>query len=117
MTVAAEANNNLVVERALREAREGMMRGEGMAGPLSRTSLFPPAATQMLKVGEDTGSIDDQLDNAARYYEREVDDLLKRVTSLFEPAILIVMGVIVGFVAIALVSAMYGIFNAPGVGK
>jgi type IV pilus assembly protein PilC len=117
MVVAGEAMNNSVIERALVEAREGMMRGEGMAGPLSRSSLFPPAATQMLKVGEDTGSIDDQLENAARYYEREVDDLLKRVTSLFEPAILIVMGVIVGFVAIALVSAMYGMFNAPGLGK
>ena len=68
----------------------------------------------MLKVGEDTGSIDVQLEAAARYYEREVDDKLKRLTSLFEPAILIVMGLIVGFVAIALVSAMYGIFNAHG---
>jgi type IV pilus assembly protein PilC len=117
MTVAAQAMNNLVVEEALSEAREGILRGEGLAGPLGRTRLFPPAATQMLKVGEDTGSIDVQLEAAARYYEREVDDKLKRVTSLFEPAILIVMGLIVGFVAIALVSAMYGIFNAPGVGK
>ena len=117
MTVSAEAMNNAVVESALAEAREGIMRGEGLAGPLGRTALFPPAARQMLKVGEDTGSIDAQLDAAARYYEREVDDKLKRLTSLFEPVILIVMGCIVGFVAIALVSAMYGIFNAPGVGK
>jgi type IV pilus assembly protein PilC len=107
--------NNLVVERALDEARAGIMRGEGLAGPLGRTALFPPVATQMLKVGEDTGSIDAQLEAAAHYYEREVDDKLKRLTSLFEPVILIVMGAIVGFVAIALVSAMYGIFNAPGV--
>jgi type IV pilus assembly protein PilC len=117
MVVASQAMNNLVVEKALAEAREGMLRGEGVAGPLSRTTLFPAAATQMLKVGEDTGSIDDQLEAAARYYEREVDDLLKRVTSLFEPVILIVMGCIVGFVAIALVSAMYGIFNSPAVAK
>ena len=117
MTVGAQAMNNLVVERALGEAREGIMRGEGLAGPLGRTTLFPPAARQMLKVGEDTGSIDAQLDAAARYYEREVDDKLKRLTSLFEPVILIVMGVIVGFVAIALVSAMYGIFNSHGVTK
>jgi type IV pilus assembly protein PilC len=117
MSVAAQAMNNLVVERALDEAREGIMRGEGLAGPLSRTALFPPAATQMLKVGEDTGSMDVQLDAAARYYEREVDDKLKRLMSLFEPVILIVMGVIVGFVAIALVSAMYGIFGSYGASK
>ena len=109
--------NNLVVEKALDEAREGIMRGEGLAGPLGRTALFPPAATQMLRVGEDTGSMDVQLDAAARYYEREVDDKLKRLTSLFEPVILIVMGVIVGFVAIALVSAMYGIFGSYGAHK
>lgn len=115
MAVGAQTMNNLVVERALDEAREGIMRGEGLSGPLGRTLLFPPVARQMLKVGEDTGSIDSQLDAAARYYEREVDDKLKRLTSLFEPVILIVMGLIVGFVAIALVSAMYGIFNAPGV--
>ena len=117
MTVASQAMNNLVVEKALDEAREGIMRGEGLAGPLGRTALFPPAATQMLRVGEDTGSMDVQLDAAARYYEREVDDKLKRLTSLFEPVILIVMGVIVGFVAIALVSAMYGIFGSYGAHK
>jgi type IV pilus assembly protein PilC len=117
MTVASQAMNNLVVEKALDEAREGIMRGEGLSGPLGRTALFPPAATQMLRVGEDTGSMDVQLDAAARYYEREVDDKLKRLTSLFEPVILIVMGVIVGFVAIALVSAMYGIFGSYGAHK
>ena len=65
----------------------------------------------MLKVGEHTGTLDRQLEVTANFYEVELQHRLKRLTSLFEPAIIIVMGLIVGFVAVALVSAMYGIFN------
>jgi type IV pilus assembly protein PilC len=65
----------------------------------------------MLRVGEETGSLDDQLQVTAEYYEVELDYKIKKLTSLFEPLVIIVMGGIVGFVAIALVSAMYGIFN------
>jgi type IV pilus assembly protein PilC len=65
----------------------------------------------MFRVGEETGTLDEQLALAATYYNREVDIRVKRFTSLFEPAVIIFMGVIVGFVAVALVSAMYGIYH------
>ena len=65
----------------------------------------------MIRVGEDTGTLDAQLEVTAQYYEGELDYKLKRLTALFEPAVILVMGGIVGFVAIALVSAMYGIFR------
>jgi len=65
----------------------------------------------MIRVGEDTGTLDTQLEVAAQYYESELDYRLKKLTALFEPAVIVVMGLIVGFVAVALVSAMYGIFN------
>jgi type IV pilus assembly protein PilC len=65
----------------------------------------------MMRVGEDTGTLDRQLDVTAAYYERELDYKIKKFTTIFEPAVIVVMGVVVGFVAIALVSAMYGIFR------
>ena len=65
----------------------------------------------MLRVGEDTGSLDTQLEVTAEYYETELDYKIAKLTALFEPLVIIVMGLIVGFVAIALVSAMYGIFH------
>jgi type IV pilus assembly protein PilC len=65
----------------------------------------------MLRVGEDSGTLDLQLQSAAEYYESELSYKVKRLTTLFEPTVIVVMGVVVGFVAIALVSAMYGIFN------
>ena len=112
--VAAAAMGNLHVARGLDRARDEMMQGQGIAGPLARTNLFPPAAVQMLRVGEDTGQLDAQLESAASFYERELDDKVKNLTAMFEPAVLIFMGVLVGFVAIALVSAMYGIFTHAG---
>jgi type IV pilus assembly protein PilC len=111
MAAAADAANNRVFRKGISEAREAMLRGEGLAKPLADTELFPGAAAQMLRVGEESGTLDQQLDTAARYYESELDYKVKRLTTLFEPIIIVAMGVIVGFVAIALVSAMYGIFN------
>ena len=69
-----------------------MLEGEGLAEPIADTRLFPRAAGQMMRVGEDTGTLDIQLENAAEYYGRELEYKLKRLTSLFEPAVIIFMG-------------------------
>lgn len=111
MTVTADATNNAVYRRGLDAAREEMLEGQGLAAPLARTGLFPGAARQMLRVGEDTGTLDQQLETAAIFYERELDYQMKRFTSLLEPVVIIAVGVIVGFVAVALISAMYGIYH------
>jgi type IV pilus assembly protein PilC len=111
LVVTSNATNNRVYKRGLATAREAMLRGEGLAGPLTATGLFPPAARQMFRVGENTGSLDKQMAVAASYFDRELDYKLKRFTSLFEPAVIIVAGGLVGFIAVALVSAMYGIFR------
>ncbi|MDT7539158.1 MAG: type pilus assembly protein PilC, partial [Actinomycetota bacterium] len=94
--------------------RDAMLRGEGLATPLAATGLFPASARQMFRVGEDTGTLDEQLETAAGYFNRELDFKIKRFTGMFEPAIIIFMGVVVGFVAISLISAMYSIYNQPG---
>ena len=111
MRVTAESANNAVYSRGLATVREEMIEGQGLAEPLARTELFPGAARQMFRVGEETGTLDAQLATAAAFYDRELDVKLKRFTSLFEPIVIVFMGVIVGFVAIALVSAMYGIYK------
>jgi type IV pilus assembly protein PilC len=111
LTVLADGLGNRVFARQLNTAREGMLQGEGFAGPLAETGLFPPAAKQMFRVGEDTGTLDRQMETAARYFDRELDYTIKNFTTVFEPAVITFMGLIVGFVAIALVSAMYGIYH------
>jgi type IV pilus assembly protein PilC len=111
LAVTSDATNNRVFSRGLDRAREAMLQGEGLAAPLAATGLFPGAARQMFRVGEDTGSLDQQLETAAIYFDRELDYKITRFTGLFEPTIIVAVGLVVGFVAIALVSAMYGIFN------
>ena len=111
MSVTADSANNAVYMRGLFDLREQMIEGQGLFRAVSRTGLFPGAVRQMFRVGEETGTLDQQLELAAAYYNREVDLKVKRFTSLFEPAIIIFMGLIVGFVAVALVSAMYGIYR------
>lgn len=115
MRVTNGAVSNAVFKAGLDDARDAMLRGEGLAQPLSETGLFPASARQMFRVGEDTGTLDQQLETAAVYFNRELDYKIKRFTSLFEPAVIIVMGLVVGFVAISLVSAMYGIYNQAGI--
>jgi len=116
MAVTADSANNAVFKKALEEVREQMMQGQGLAGPIARTGLFPGAARQMFRVGEETGTLDQQLAVAADYYNHELETKLERATALFEPAIIVFMGLIVGFVAVALISAMYGIYNQVKVG-
>ena len=111
MAVTAEASNNAVYRNGLAHIREQMMEGQGLAAPLADTNIFPGAAKQMFRVGEETGTLDVQLETAAAYYHRELEVRVKHFTSLFEPAVIIFMGVVVGFVAVALISAMYGIYS------
>ena len=111
LRVATESLRNLVFMRSLSGVGEAMLEGEGLAGPLIHSGLFPTTAAQMMRVGEETGTLDTQLAVTAEYYEGELDYKLKKLTALFEPIVIVFMGVIVGFVAIALVSAMYGVFR------
>jgi type IV pilus assembly protein PilC len=115
LTAAIRGVNNRVFEYALVGVQERMLEGEGLAEPVASTELFPRAAVQMMRVGEETGTLDTQLENAGEYYGRELEYKLKKLTSLFEPAVIIFMGFIVGFVAVALISAMYGVFQGQNV--
>ena len=109
VAVTAESANNAVYHKALEEIREAMMEGQGLAGPSSE-GLFPGAARQMFRVGEETGTLDQQLDVAAEYYNRELEPNSsgrRRFSS--QPSSFSWEDC--GFVAVALISAMYGIYN------
>lgn len=111
LELSATATGNKKFEKAVRQAKEGVIQGRGLVGPMEQTNVFPTETVQILRVGEQSGRLVNQLENAATYYAKEVDYKLKNITALLEPAILILVGGGVGFVAIALVSAMYGIYS------
>ena len=108
LRTAADATDNTVYRKALEGAQEQMLEGVGFSTALSHTGLFPGAARQMFKVGEETGTLDKQLVAASSYFSRELKERVKKFAAFFEPALIVFVGLVVGFVAIALVSAMYG---------
>ena len=112
LDLTANAVSNRVYTKAISEVTEGVLRGEGLSDPLERTETFPEETVQIIRVGEQSGQLTTQLEHAANYYAKEVDYKLKNLTTLLEPIVLIIVGGGVGFVAIALVSAMYGIYSS-----
>lgn len=111
MRTTTEATSNVVFRERLEIAQAAMLEGGGFAKPLAETDLFPGAARQMFKVGEETGTLEDQLAVAGEYFNRELESRIKRFTTMFEPLMIVFVGVLVGFVAVALVSAMYGVLG------
>jgi type IV pilus assembly protein PilC len=109
--VSADSTNNSIFRSRMADVRETLTRGGGLSTPMVETGLFPIAARQMIRVGERTGSLGPQLSKAASYYEREVGFQMKRATDMFQPTIILLVGALVGFVAVAQVSAMYSIFG------
>jgi type IV pilus assembly protein PilC len=103
---------NTVFQRGLNTVKEQMTSGEGFAGPLVRTELFPPMLTQMVRVGEETGTLDTYLEQAADFYEEELEYKIRAMTSLIEPVMTVAVGLVVGFIAVSLISAMYGLIGA-----
>ena len=111
MAVLGQGTKNVLFQTGLADVRDAMMRGEGLARPLSASELFPGAVVQMVRVGENTGTLATQLEVASDYYGQELEYKIQHLTALFEPVVIILMGAAVGFVAIALISAMYGIYR------
>ena len=111
ISMSADSTSNTIFQDKLIDVRDTLVRGGGLSGPIVETGIFPIAARQMIRVGERTGSLSRQLTKAASYYEREISFTMKRATELFEPAVIMFVGAMVGFVAIAQVSALYSIFS------
>ncbi len=109
--MSADSTNNSVFQAKMIDVRDTLVRGGGLAAPIVESGIFPVAARQMIRVGERTGSLSRQLSKAATYYEREVGFAMKKATEMFEPAVIMLVGGLVGFVAVAQVSALYSIFS------
>ncbi len=111
MTMIIQGTNNKAMELALTEVQAGMIAGGGLSGPMAKNKLFMPLMVQMTAVGEGTGNLDNTLTTVAESYEVEADDKTKTMVALITPAMTVIIGAIVGVIAIALLSAMYSIYG------
>ncbi len=112
LDTAITAVGNAEFRDGLASVKDDMLGGDGFATPLERTSLFPPLVIQMVRVGEETGNLDANLEMAAEHYAEEVDYRLKRMIALIEPALVIAVGMMVGLIAVSVIAPMYALVHA-----
>ncbi len=101
ISIAADTNENTVVSNALRDVYRSVEQGEKVAGPLARARIFPPLVVDMVAIGEETGTLDRMLKRVADIYDADVDSTLRGLSSIIEPVLIVFMGVIVIFIALA----------------
>ncbi|MGA0164664.1 MAG: type II secretion system F family protein, partial [Bdellovibrionota bacterium] len=102
LDITARASGNKTVEGAIYKARQSISEGKTIAEPISKTKVFPPMVCQMINVGEQTGALDTMLEKIADFYDEEVDAAVKAMTSLMEPAIMVVLGGLIGGMVVAM---------------
>jgi general secretion pathway protein F len=109
LNISAGILSNKRMAVSLGEVARGVKRGEGISQPLARTRMFPPLASHLLTVGEETGKLDAMFTRMADIYEEETRSSIKRFTSIFEPLVILVMGVIVGALVLSMLIAITSI--------
>ncbi|HNX37222.1 MAG TPA: type II secretion system F family protein [Candidatus Cloacimonadota bacterium] len=112
MELAENVVQNAVVEGAVRKARVMVKEGYGVANAFRRTGAFPPTLLQMLSTGEETGDMDKLLGKAAQFYEKLVDSVIDRLTSLIEPLLIVMMAAIVGTIIVVIYLPIFDLGDA-----
>ncbi len=112
LEIVAETAGNVVIARAVEEARASVREGQRISAPLAASGWFPQMVTQMMDIGEETGRMSEMLVKVATFYDNEVDVAVKALTSLIEPALIIFLGGIVGFIVGSIMVPMFTLINA-----
>jgi general secretion pathway protein F len=113
LEIAGEVVDNRKIENAVHAAAKGVKQGKGLTRPLAETGAFPPLSIHLLGVGEETGRLDAMLLQVAEVYERETRTAIKNMVALFEPLMILAMGVVVGSIVISILLAIFSINDIP----
>lgn len=105
--------SNSVISSSIDKVIVGAREGKGISEPIGKTGLFPSLALSMIKVGEETGQLDTMLIKVADTYEKGLKTTVKRFTSLLEPAMILIMGLVVGFIVVSILMAIFSINELP----
>jgi type IV pilus assembly protein PilC len=116
ISMCIQSSGNKIVSQALVEVKQDMLAGEGLAEPMAKRKIFLPLMVQMIAVGEKTGNLGNTLATVAESYETDADDKTTAAVGLLQPALTIAMAIVVGFIVVAMISTMYGIYGQIGSG-
>src|SRR5204863_4809568 len=109
LAIAAATLNNKTISGALVGVAMGVKRGEGIAAPVRKAGVFPPLAAHLLTVGEETGKLDHMFVRMADIYDTDTRAAIRRFTSVFEPAVILVMGIVIGGLILSMLLAITSI--------
>lgn len=112
LEIAGNAVDNRYIKKMIEECNYMIQKGQGIGDSLETRKIFPKMMTQMMKVGEETGSIDDILKKTSEYYEIEAEFAIKKLTALIEPIMIVFLAFIVGFVVISLAMPMFQVMGS-----
>ena len=112
LDVTSKAINNVHIEEAINEVAERVKSGDPISKPIRNNPIFLPLVGQMIQVGEQTGSVGDGMDKVADYFEAEVDEAMENISTLIEPATMVVLGLLVAFLIGAVLLPIYGLVSS-----
>ncbi len=111
MPLVTQGCGNRAIAGALQDVHLDMIRGEGLSAPMTKNKLFLPMMVQMVRVGEETGNLDTTLIAVARAYESEAEDKIRSLIALIQPAMTLIIGIVIAAIALSLTSAMYSLYG------
>ncbi|WP_046215962.1 type II secretion system F family protein [Paenibacillus wulumuqiensis] len=114
LSIVTEVAGNKVIERYLNQASESLRRGNALSDPLKKSWVFPPMVTQMIAIGEETGSLDQMLGKVADFYEMDVENTVDRLKSLLEPLLIAFLAAVVGIIVAAIMLPMFTLYDSVG---
>ncbi len=114
LEVVQRVMDNSYINERMELVEEGARKGLGLAEPIMNAGIFPPMVYQMIKVGEDTGSLDFVLEKTSDFYDEEVETAISQMTTMIEPLIIVVLGGVVGFIVAAMILPMFDMYNMIG---
>ncbi|MDF1506883.1 type II secretion system F family protein [Robertmurraya sp. DFI.2.37] len=111
LSIVENVVENEVIAKVVRQSRDALERGQSLTGPMKMHWAFPPLVTQMITIGEETGSLDAMLGKVADFYEKEVENSTDRIKALMEPIMIVVLAGLVGTIVTSIMVPMFEIFN------
>jgi len=116
LAVTTNSVSNMIVGDNLTEVQQELIRGEGLSRPMAKRELFLPMMTQMIKVGEETGNLETTLTTVADSFDAEADDKTSAAVGMIQPAMTIILGLVVGFIVFAMMLTMYSVYKQVNLG-
>jgi len=113
MNIVREILSNQGIATTIEPIRNGIKKGEGIAQPMKQSGVFPPLAMHLIEVGEESGKLDTMLIQVAEVYDTEVRNAIKNLIAFFEPALILVMGIVIGTMVISMLMAIFSINDVP----